>query len=72
MHEFRCTPDPIDRPPLAPGACYRFEPSTETTIRTNARDLLDLCTAFEDYLRGCGFHFDGKVAIVPDNQDDLP
>ncbi len=72
MHTFHSIPDPIDRPPLPPGACYAFEPSTETTVRTNARSLLDVCAAFEDYLRGCGFQFDGKLAIVPDDEDDLP
>lgn len=41
-------------------------------VRTYVTDLPALLGAFEDYLRGCGYQFDGKLAIVPDDQDDLP
>ncbi len=47
-------------------------PETTVTVSTLADSVPDLCAAFEDYLRGCGYHFDGKVAIVPDIEDDLP
>lgn len=45
---------------------------TEVTVETAAVELPDLLAAFEDYLRGCGYCFDGKVDIVPDETDDLP
>ncbi len=70
MHTFhRDSDDPwppptIDQRPLPP--------TPEVTIKTEAIALPDLCAAFEDYLRGCGYQFDGKVAIVPDTEDDLP
>lgn len=41
-------------------------------LHTEETQLAGLLEAFEDYLRGCGYHFDGKLAIVPDEEDDLP
>jgi hypothetical protein len=32
--------------------------------------LLELLGAFEDFLRGCGYSFDGSVAIEPPETDD--
>lgn len=45
---------------------------TEVTVKTSAEQLTDIISAFEDYLRGCGFHFDGRLELVDDDTDDLP
>jgi hypothetical protein len=53
MYKFSKTPDP-ENP---------FD-HTEVTVTTSAEMLDDLLTAFEDFLRGNGFRFDGNVEIV--------
>lgn len=46
---------------------------TEVTVKTEAEQLSDVVSAFEDYLRGCGFHFEGqRLELVDDDTDDLP
>lgn len=32
--------------------------------------LTEICEAFEDFLRGSGYHFDGHVEIVADEETD--
>lgn len=32
--------------------------------------LSDVIESFEQYLRGCGFVFDGRLDLVPDNDEE--
>lgn len=32
--------------------------------------LTEICEAFEDFLRGCGYHFDGNIAIIEEDEED--
>lgn len=62
MHTFAKTRDPLNQFDL-----------TEVTIKTEAEQLNDIVLAFEDYLRGCGFHFEGqRLEFVNDDTSDLP
>lgn len=43
---------------------------TQTTIVEDTREDLNLeemCTLFEDFLRGCSYHFNGHVIIQKEN-----
>ena len=62
MHTFTKTRDP-ENP---------FD-HVEVTVKTSAEQLSDIVTAFEDYLRATGFHFEGqRLELVDDDTDDLP
>lgn len=39
-------------------------------VNTSAVQLDDILRKFEDYLRACGFYFDGHVTIC--NEDECP
>lgn len=39
-------------------------------FRVEANDLPSLLSAFEDFLKGCGFQFDGYLEIVEDSQNE--
>lgn len=43
---------------------YPNQPETTITVQTDAVSLDDITTTFQDFLRGCGFHFSGEVTIV--------
>jgi hypothetical protein len=36
---------------------------TKRTVEVRADSLDDILTEFENFLRGCGFHFEGNVII---------
>lgn len=40
------------------------------TVETSDADLFELLAAFEDFLRGSGFVFDGSVEIVQRVEDE--
>jgi hypothetical protein len=62
MHTFTYTRDPLNK----------FD-HTEVIVKTEAEQLADVVSAFESYLRGCGFHFEGqRLELVDDDTDDLP
>ena len=48
---------------------YVYEDET-ICINVNAITLDEACNAFERYLRACGYHFDGHIAIC--NDRDCP
>ena len=42
---------------------YQGQPRTTTELRTEAVTLDEMFAAFEDFLRGCGFTFDGHITL---------
>lgn len=38
------------------------------TLETRGVSLEELCESFEDFLRGSGFHFNGNVVIIADDE----
>ena len=47
-------------------------PVTKTyNMTVDGTYLPDILEDFESFLRGCGFHFDGIIDIVPPEEDDL-
>jgi hypothetical protein len=54
--------------------CEDKAPNYPPTIKTHEIEtvgLADVLSAFEDFLRGCGFHFDGHVQVVDDSADSV-
>lgn len=49
-------PDSLDRSNSAVKITHEFEADT----------IEEICSQFEDFLRGAGFHFDGHLEIVDD------
>lgn len=54
--------------------CEHRSPWDETVTHKNTmefdEDKLDFVVAeFQDFLRGCGFYFDGRLEIVDDEQE---
>ena len=56
---------------------YKFECVQHSTYKQTITSELDdvetlpqLLEAFEQFLRGCGFHFDGHIDIVNDFGED--
>jgi len=45
--------------------------TSKKTVEFNGASLADIMQEFEMFLRGCGFHFDGVVDVVPEEPDDL-
>jgi len=43
---------------------YDFEIERKITSEFNSEQLDDIIGNFENFLRGCGFHFDGNLEIV--------
>ena len=43
---------------------YSSQPNTTVNVTTDAVSLPDILGSMEDFLRGCGFHFDGHLGIV--------
>lgn len=43
---------------------YDNQPTIKTIVTTDAVSLPDILQSVEDFLRGCGFHFDGHLDIV--------
>ena len=44
--------------------------SPETTVEFEVDQLEDVVYYFEDFLRGCGYRFDGKLDFVYDNDNE--
>lgn len=42
--------------------------TVELAVDTESQD--EILTAFEEFLRGCGFYFDGTIELVKDEADD--
>ena len=42
--------------------------TVELTVDTVSRE--EILTAFEEFLRGCGFYFDGTIEVVSDEVHD--
>jgi hypothetical protein len=42
---------------------YPDQPRTEIALSTNATFLGDVLVAFEDFLKGMGYHFKGHINI---------
>lgn len=38
---------------------------TDVVVRLEGVTLDEVCDAFGDFLRGCGFFFDGAIGVVP-------
>ena len=43
---------------------YDNQPTTLVTVTTDAVSLSEILGTMEDFLRGCGFVFDGHLEIV--------
>ena len=53
------------------GSYSYVPPKTIThTVEADDADLYQLCAAFEDFLRGCGYVFDGHIEVVEDETDE--
>lgn len=53
---------------------YTFEQTYEdhvTTKEFEADYLYDVIERFEEFLRGCGFYFNGRLEIVDEESDNL-
>ena len=46
---------------------YEGQPRTIVNVNTDAVSLSEILSVMEDFLRGCGFHFDGHIEIVEEN-----
>ena len=46
---------------------YDDQPTHETVCTTTAESLPDVLEAFTSFLRGCGFYFEGEVAILEED-----
>ncbi len=58
MYKFIKTPDPDNH-----------HDKTTVIIRVDAVTLDDLVEAFEEFLKGCGFIFDGTLDIVEEEEE---
>ena len=47
---------------------YEGQPAKEIIHTTDGDTLPDVCEAFQDFLRGCGYHFDGEIEVVPNEE----
>jgi hypothetical protein len=43
---------------------YSGQPTVQINLTSDAVSLPDILGNFEDFLRGCGFVFDGHITIV--------
>ena len=43
---------------------------SEITYKSNSQDLTSIIEEFQCFLKGCGFHFNGELEIV-ENQEEL-
>jgi hypothetical protein len=43
---------------------YENQPKTRASFETDAVTLGDMLDAFEHFLKGCGFYFEGHLDIV--------
>ena len=48
---------------------YDNQPKIQTIVTTDAVSLPDILQSVEDFLRGCGFHFDGHLTIENEDVD---
>lgn len=55
---------------LSHTSSYDGQPEVITTVSTDAVTLPDILSSMEDFLRGCGFHFDGHITIVDEDFTD--
>jgi hypothetical protein len=46
---------------------YNNQPKTIVNVNTDAVSLPEILGVMEDFLRGCGFHFDGRLDIVEED-----
>lgn len=49
---------------------YDNQPRVQVTVTSDAVSLPDILSSMEDFLRGCGFHFDGHITIVDEDFTD--
>jgi len=47
---------------------YPNQPKTIVNVNTDAVSLPEILGVMEDFLRGCGFHFDGRLDIVEEEE----
>ena len=46
---------------------YRNQPKNKLVYKTTAVTLSEVLLCFEDFLRGSGFHFSGRLEIVEED-----
>ena len=49
-------------------ATYEGQPENHVTMETNAVTLDDILPAFEQFLKGAGFSFDGHLDIIDEEE----
>lgn len=50
-------------------AKIKQEPTETVTVATNHEGLLEVLEAFERFLRGCGYSFQGHLEVVDYNDE---
>jgi hypothetical protein len=51
---------------------YPGQPHSTVTVTTDAVTLPEVLSQFEDFLRGCGFHFEGSLELVEEESEHEP
>lgn len=46
--------------------------SPKTALEVEVDQLCDVLAYFEQFLRGCGYHINGTLDVVPYEDDDTP